>query len=70
MRVKWNAKDVEKPHCATCDLMDLYPERCGWINPVFADDGRSVVINCRGKSTLLKTNFSYRLQCPRLLAAI
>lgn len=48
MRVKWDAEDVTEPFCATCPLMDQYPDRCGWVSPVFADDGRSVVINCRG----------------------
>jgi len=53
-RVKWDDRDNTQPSCAICDLeeMEVYKDRCGWINPVFAEDGRSVVLNCRGNATI------------------
>jgi len=49
LRVKRTDRDRTDPDCMTCRLLDDYPDRCGWVSPVFADDGSGVVLNCRGK---------------------
>ena len=48
MRVKVDARNETNPECMTCGLWDKYPDRCGWVTPVFGREGSFVVINCRG----------------------
>ncbi|XP_078490198.1 dipeptidyl peptidase 4-like isoform X2 [Ciona intestinalis] len=46
-RVKGSGSDKNRS-CISCQLNEMFPDRCNWVTPSFSKDGSYVVINCGG----------------------